>query len=100
MATNAINYNTVPTWISMGIVTGILWFMMYLCLSTAFASDYYPQHYRSSQLPPPQQRQTVIVVPPEHHRHWNPIGAIMAVPRAALAVPGAILGGDDYEENE
>lgn len=62
-----------------------------------------PQNYMNSS---PQQ--TVIVnVPqpevvyvqqqPQPRRHsWNPIGAIMAVPRAALDVPGAILGGDDY----
>ena len=39
---------------------------------------------------------------PQPQRQWNPIGAIMAVPRAALevpraalAVPGRIIGGDD-----
>jgi hypothetical protein len=39
-----------------------------------------------------------------HHRQWNPVGAIMAVPRAALrvpmealSVPERVLGVDDDE---
>lgn len=63
-----------------------------------------PQNYVAST---PTQNQTVIVNAPQpqvivvqqpRRRYWNPIGAIMAVPRAALDIPGAILGGDEYDD--
>ena len=77
----------------------------------ALAADYgYSREEYRYQAPhrpvyaPPQQ-QTVIVAPPpayvvRPHHPWNPVGAIMAVPRAALAVPERVLGLDPYEDEQ
>lgn len=81
----------------------------------ALAADYgYTREEYSYQTPPPPmyippQQQTVIVTPPvvvqpqpvyvAHPRQWNPVAAIMAVPRAALAVPERVLGLDDERED-
>ena len=63
-----------------------------------------PQNYIAAS---PNQNQTVIVNVPQpevvvvqqpRRRYWNPIGAILAVPRAALDIPERILGGDGYED--
>jgi hypothetical protein len=53
-------------------------------------------------------RHRVVVVEqpayPRHHHQWNPVGAVMAVPRAALqvpvealSIPERVLGVDDDE---
>jgi len=85
-----------------------------LISTSAFAADY---RYQEEQYvaPPPsyQHREETVVTgappsppPPQvvyvlpRPRPWNPIGAIMAVPRAALAVPGRILGGDEDEDQD
>src|SRR6266576_317881 len=80
----------------------------------ALAADYgYTREEYTYQTPPPPvyvppQQQTVIVNPPpvvqqtyvvRPHREWNPVAAIMAVPRAALAVPGRVLGLEDEQED-
>jgi len=64
--------------------------------STGASAHYCHRHIAVMQQPTYYYR--------EPQRQWNPIGAIMAVPRAALevpraalAVPGRILGGDDDE---
>ncbi len=80
---------------------------VFAAATTAKAADYYQEQQYVVTQPSYQHREETVVTgapppppPPQvvyvqRPRVWNPIGAIMAVPRAALAVPGRILGGDD-----